>query len=165
LETIRAIGRVVGYPLRDELGIRRPGDLAMSVVGVERVQNIQNWSAKRTLDSFLRGLAIDKVALLKVDAEGHDLEVLKGTSTFLTEGRITAVLVETGLNAPGVNQPPLEELQAYLLSKNYYLWAICNPCRGPALSRKMGKPMPEVLTYCDAIFIQADAQLRRMAIL
>lgn len=46
------------------------------------------------LDDFLESHAIDRVDLLKIDTEGHELSVLAGARRYLEEGRIEAIQFE-----------------------------------------------------------------------
>jgi FkbM family methyltransferase len=73
-----------------------------------------------TLDEFLRDNGISQVDLLKVDAEGYDLEVLRGAAKTLEERRVRFVMAEVGFH-PGDDRHPLfdevrDELMKYGLS-------------------------------------------------
>ncbi|VVT14409.1 FkbM family methyltransferase [Erythrobacter sp. EC-HK427] len=61
-----------------------------SVGRAQRVLTIET----TTLDSFLAEHGIDHVALLKIDAEGHDFLVLQGGQASLAAGKIDAVQFE-----------------------------------------------------------------------
>ena len=56
-----------------------------------------------TVDAFASANAIDRIDLLKVDAEGHDLNVLRGAAAMLDGGRVAFVLAEVGFARA---QPP-----------------------------------------------------------
>jgi FkbM family methyltransferase len=47
-----------------------------------------------TLDDFARERGIERVSLLKIDTEGHEIEVLKGFSHFLREKRVAMIHFE-----------------------------------------------------------------------
>jgi len=49
-----------------------------------------------TVDNYCDRLQIDKIHLLKMDVEGHELDVLSGASRFLEDRRIEAILFEFG---------------------------------------------------------------------
>jgi FkbM family methyltransferase len=49
-----------------------------------------------TLDSFVSQQGISQIDFLKIDVEGHELEVLKGASRSLSEDRIKAIQFEFG---------------------------------------------------------------------
>jgi FkbM family methyltransferase len=50
--------------------------------------------ATTTLDAQAQELAMDWIALVKIDAEGHDLSVLRGAQTLLAQQRISIVQFE-----------------------------------------------------------------------
>lgn len=111
-----------------------------------------------TVDRFLADQRIDSVGLLKIDVEGHDLEVLKGSREALAAGRVSIVQVEAGFRAPGKAMPSLDDFQRLLQPLNYQLYGVYNQCRarlqdgrgGPAPS----STAPEILVYCDALFVR-----------
>jgi FkbM family methyltransferase len=49
---------------------------------------------KETLDAFCAEQGIERIGLLKIDTEGHDLSVLRGAAAMLAQGRIGFVLTE-----------------------------------------------------------------------
>jgi FkbM family methyltransferase len=51
-----------------------------------------------TVDDFCKSRSIDHIHYLKIDTEGHDLEVLKGASSMLTDFRIDLVQAEVSMN-------------------------------------------------------------------
>jgi FkbM family methyltransferase len=51
-----------------------------------------------TVDAFLRAEGIERVGLLKIDTEGHDLRVLEGADTALRAGAVDLVLAECTWN-------------------------------------------------------------------
>jgi FkbM family methyltransferase len=48
----------------------------------------------RTIDGILSEMEIDEIALMKIDAEGHDFGVLEGAAETLAEGRVRVVQFE-----------------------------------------------------------------------
>lgn len=112
-----------------------------------------------TLDAVMEREGITHAALLKIDAEGHDLEVLKGAGARLGASSFALIQVEAGFSAPGLAMPSLAEFQDYLAPFGYHLRTITNQCTMP-LGRLPGTPMAgdpdtRILTYCDAIFVPA----------
>jgi len=77
-----------------------------------------------TLDHFCEQHNIKKIDLLKIDAEGHDLEVLKGGSSLLRKGRVEAVMVEAGMNEDNKLHVPFTKIFEYLQNFGYYLFAL-----------------------------------------
>jgi FkbM family methyltransferase len=96
--------------------------------------------AVETLDAFCAAQAIERIDFLKIDTEGHDLEVLKGAAGMLAAGRIAAIQVEAGLNPDNRFHVPFEVLKAYLEGHGYRLFGIYDqvnewPTRQPHLRR------------------------------
>lgn len=114
-----------------------------------------------TLDLFVGEQNLDRIALLKIDAEGHDLEVLKGGTETLRRQKVDLIEVEAGFSAPGRQQPSLEEFRAFLAPYGYYLYGIYNQCRGRRTgdTGPGGKPVQEILVYCDALFIRGNLEV------
>ena len=58
----------------------------------------------RTVDSYAEANAIDHIDLLKIDTQGFDFEVLKGSEAMIVGGRVSAVLVELNFAQLYANQ-------------------------------------------------------------
>lgn len=112
-----------------------------------------------TLDQFVEQNGLERIHLLKIDAEGHDLEVLKGGAETLSRSKVDMIEVEAGFSAPGRPQPSLEEFRILLADHGYHLYGIYNQCRGRRTSRRDGGQAPEILVYCDALFINVQSDL------
>lgn len=56
-----------------------------------------------TLDALARESGIERIGLLKIDVEGHELAVLEGARRLLESGSVDVVYVEAGID-PGSNQ-------------------------------------------------------------
>jgi FkbM family methyltransferase len=91
---------------------------ADEVVTTEKVQ-------VATLDDFAAEFLVDdRIDLLKIDAEGFDLEVLRGAEQLLSAGRILFVLVETGFH-PGDDRHPLfDAIRDFLAPYDFRLFGI-----------------------------------------
>jgi hypothetical protein len=75
-----------------------------------------------TINDFSLNEKIGRIDFLKVDTEGHELEVLKGATTLLKHQQIKLIQVErqeTGLRSTGgvLNSP--EEVEIFLKSFSY----------------------------------------------
>lgn len=116
-----------------------------------------------TLDRVLTARGERRAQLLKIDTEGHDLEVLRGTAESLARGAFDIIQVEAGFDAPGTDQPSLGAITAFLAGHDYHLYGIYNQCRGRALAGRHGPQAPEILVYCDALFVHPRSDLRRLA--
>ena len=104
-----------------------------------------------TVDAFVAQHDVDRIHLLKVDAEGHDLEVLRGAEAMLSSGRVDVVQVECGV-VPG-RTPTLEEVRSHLVGLGFHLHAIATQARGHPVLPSGERARPRILTYCDAVFV------------
>jgi FkbM family methyltransferase len=52
-----------------------------------------------TIQDMARNLNVQQIDLLKTDTEGHDVEVLQGAGTLLTDGSIFLIFVEVGFSS------------------------------------------------------------------
>jgi FkbM family methyltransferase len=77
-----------------------------------------------TLDEFCSGRKIDHINFLKIDTEGGDLDVLRGSETMLSRQTIDMVEVEAGMNCKNERHVPFETLKQYLEAKKYFLFGI-----------------------------------------
>ena len=118
-----------------------------------------------TLDAVAERRGIEHVMLLKVDAEGHDLEVLRGASRLLRDGRVDIVQIEVGFGAPHAAMPALEQVQELLACTGHRLYRIENQCVGhierPGSSASRNgedrhEDGHEVLVYADALFVSSS---------
>ncbi|HEV7264347.1 MAG TPA: FkbM family methyltransferase [Falsiroseomonas sp.] len=104
-----------------------------------------------TLDRFTSEQHIEKIHLLKIDVEGHDLEVLQGGENALSAGLVDFIQIECGIS-PG-RQPSLEEVRTHLNGFDYHLYSIDNQARGRPLLPNGERVKPLIMSYCDAIFV------------
>lgn len=77
-----------------------------------------------TLDNFCSRTNINHISYLKIDTEGEDLKVLKGSEKMLSAHLIDLVEVEAGMNCRNERHVPFEALKEFLESKQYYLFGI-----------------------------------------
>ncbi|WP_176500822.1 FkbM family methyltransferase [Sphingomonas sp. HMP9] len=93
-----------------------------------------------TIDAFCAENGIERIDFLKIDTEGHDLEVLKGAVAMLDAGRVVAVQVEAGMNPENTFHIPFEALKAFLEDHGYRLFGFYDqvtewPTKQPHLRR------------------------------
>jgi hypothetical protein len=94
--------------------VRPPAD---ELRGVEEVD-------VTTLDDFLAANGVSAVDLLKIDAEGYDLEVLKGAEQTLSAGRVRVVMAEVGFH-PGDDRHPLfDDVRDMLVDYGFAVFGI-----------------------------------------
>lgn len=80
--------------------------------------------AIETLDEFCSEKQIDHISFLKIDTEGSDLDVLKGSENMLSQQAIDMVEVEAGMNCRNERHVSFETLKQYLEAKKYFLFGI-----------------------------------------
>lgn len=100
-----------------------------------------------TLDQFAKKHGIQSIDLLKIDTEGHDLNVLKGAERLLDEGRISFIQVETGFGESHAHVR-LDEFNKHLQKRGYALFGIYEQ-----LPFWTGEPW---LMYANAVFIRKN---------
>lgn len=71
---------------------------------------------------FCRARGIDHVSFLKIDTEGHDLEVIRGFGEMLE--MVDFVQVEAGTNSYNETHVPLRDFQTLLDQAGFYLFRI-----------------------------------------
>lgn len=77
-----------------------------------------------TIDAFCARQGIGTIDFLKVDTEGYDLEVLKGTSGLLQAQRVDLLQVEAGMNPLNHKHVPLTAFLSFLEPLGYMLFGI-----------------------------------------
>lgn len=78
----------------------------------------------RTLDEVCRERGIAHIGLLKIDTEGHDLDVLRGAEGLLGDQAVDVVEVEAGMNPENATHVPFETLKHHLEGHGYRLFGI-----------------------------------------
>lgn len=87
--------------------------------------------------------------LLKLDVQGYELEVLKGSERSLSGMR--AILSEVNLLDLHENVPLLDEIVGWLAKRNFVAYDICGLTR---------RPLDRALWQADFIFVHRDDPLR-----
>jgi len=96
---------------------------SLSVAAAPGVQRTE-MAEFRTIDGFLEASPDLRVDLLKIDTEGHDLEVLKGASGALEAGRIGIIQVECGIGRRNPRFQALENFVSLLEPSGFGLMGI-----------------------------------------
>lgn len=86
------------------------------------VSNVQGDVPLRRLDDVLPELGLERVDLLKLDVEGHELAVLEGAARALHDGRLEAIQFEFG--GTHIDARVYFQDFYYLLSPNYRIYRI-----------------------------------------
>jgi FkbM family methyltransferase len=89
-----ASGKLVLYDYAGSEGTGHASLHAGVIEGIHKGHSDQHVVNVVDLDTFASEHGISLIHLLKIDAEGHELEVLKGALTMLRESRIRAIQFE-----------------------------------------------------------------------
>ena len=77
-----------------------------------------------TIDNFSLENNVDHIDLLKIDAEGFDLEVLKGACRCLSSKSISFILIEVGFNPEDEIHVLFDDVRSFLWDKGYTVFGI-----------------------------------------
>lgn len=89
-----AFGQLTLYDYAESEGSEHASLHAGVIEGIHKGLSGQHVVDVICLDAFAADHDISSIDLLKIDTEGHELEVLKGATTLLREGRIGAIHFE-----------------------------------------------------------------------
>ncbi len=78
----------------------------------------------RRLDDFVKQQKIEKIDFLKIDTEGWELEVLRGASEFISEGKVQLILCEVGFARSNKRNTYFAELNDYLVERGMMFYAL-----------------------------------------
>ena len=77
-----------------------------------------------TVDAFAEANQVGRIDLLKIDTEGYDLEVLKGSEHMLRRQSIQFVLAEVSLDRPSPRHVPFEAIRDFLRPHGFAVYGI-----------------------------------------
>ena len=77
-----------------------------------------------TIDAFAAANGIARIDLLKIDAEGFDLEVLKGADGMLSTQRVAFVLVEVGFHPGDERHVLFDSARDLLMARGFHVYGI-----------------------------------------
>jgi FkbM family methyltransferase len=77
-----------------------------------------------TIDLFCSEQKIERISLLKIDTEGHDLNVIRGASHMLMQGRIDVVLTECSLTQISKRLVSFSAMQTEMRDRGYVCFGI-----------------------------------------
>jgi FkbM family methyltransferase len=75
-----------------------------------------------TVDEFAAAQNIDRIDLLKVDAEGFDLDVLRGAEGMLASDKIAFVLAEVGFHPGDARHVLFDDVRDFLSAKGFFVF-------------------------------------------
>ncbi|WP_436515258.1 FkbM family methyltransferase [Ekhidna sp. To15] len=102
-----------------------------------------------TLDSFCNENEISSIDYMKTDTEGFEIEVLKGASGMLSEGKIKVLNIEVGMNYKNTYHNSFTDIQSIMESHGYVLFGIYDQIH----EWKLKKPY---LRVCNCVFINSN---------
>jgi FkbM family methyltransferase len=78
----------------------------------------------QTLDDFFVGNPLDDLRLIKIDTEGHDLDVLRGARRVLSLPALEFIILEFGIDPADQRHVHINELIAYLSPLGFQVYAL-----------------------------------------
>jgi FkbM family methyltransferase len=103
----------------------------------------------RRLDDVAKELGIATIDLLKVDAEGHDLQVLQGGSALFDAAAVRAVLVEVDYGRSAVVHGQFMQIAEWLAARGLHFVTLHDVEVAP-----LGKA--SVFDYANGLFVRSD---------
>lgn len=100
----------------------------------------------RRLDSILR--SIEGPALLKIDTQGYELEVLKGATALLKD--VEAILLEVAVIGINEGAPLLHEVLPFMSNIGFVTYEIVEIHR---------RPLDQATNQIDVLFVRPESQL------
>lgn len=102
-----------------------------------------------TGDAFCAARNISRIDFLKIDAEGHDFEVLKGFVQMLCRSEVDMLQFECSLNRDNAKHVYFEEVKSFLEAIGYRLFGV--------FGQKRHRRNPAVAIFGDAVFVSPIA--------
>lgn len=109
----------------------------------------------RTLDGLLKEREIQGPALLKLDVQGYELEILKGAADALFHAEV--VLLETALLAYNRDAPQLSDVVRFMDERGFCVFDVCSLIRCSHLS--LEEPN-DTLVHVDLLFVRKTSPWR-----
>ena len=131
----------------EEAFLTRPNsDLCGQVIKVKEI-NSTSISVRR-LDGFCQKEKIEIIDLLKIDVEGNELSVLKGSSEMINKNAIKAILLECDFNKEDKQHTYFFDIFDFLIQKKFCFQGLFDVVR---YSPSYG------IGFCNALFINHSA--------
>tara|TARA_Y100001933_G_C18995911_1_gene562475 strand:- start:2030 stop:2743 length:714 start_codon:yes stop_codon:yes gene_type:complete len=100
-----------------------------------------------TIDGYMANEQIDKIDLLKIDTEGHEIEVLKGAEVAIENNRIEAILAECDFSRQDKQHTYFPDLLEYLGHQGFAFFGLYDVIH---YSNSHG------IGYCNALFLNRE---------
>ena len=97
-----------------------------------------------TGDAYCRDRSVDRISFLKIDTEGHDLEVLTGFAGMLDRQAVDFIQVEAGMHPENRRHVPFRTLQDHLDRQAYRAFRV--------YEQRSEKRLP-ILRRCNIVFV------------
>lgn len=110
-----------------------------------------------TVDIFTSENSIEKIDLLKIDTEGFDLEVLKGSEEMLSAGRVAFIQVEVGFHPCDKRHVLFDEVRDFLIQKRYSVFGFYDQFLEWSGEKRLR--FANVLFYHEEPFVSKDQML------
>ena len=94
LDTVVPVNSAIGDTIGQIEMTGEPGSGTNTVVSSGEIDNPIITVPVTTLDAYCRDNRFDSVDLLKIDTEGAELSVLRGSKSLISEGKIRAIVAE-----------------------------------------------------------------------
>lgn len=129
--------------------LARPGGVMNRIVthaaGAQQVEEVRIVVG----DAFCAERGIERIDILKIDTEGHDLEVLAGFRNMLADRCIAYVEVECGIAPDNRMHVPFNRLAEFLFSFGYGLFNLYPGMRVNLTTRRRDRG----IWYGNAVFV------------
>lgn len=77
-----------------------------------------------TVDAEMKNHGFERIDVLKIDVEGHEMSVLEGADQTLSDGRVDVILVETRFGSTGADwQTPFQDILEHLEARGFRMVA------------------------------------------
>lgn len=116
----------------------------------ERALNVTREVPMRRLDTLVRDLNLPSPMLLKIDAQGTELEIVDGAEGILH--LIDVIILETTFFSFNRKQPLVDETFTFMLSRGFYPYDIFGG---------LNRPLDDALGQIDIAFVHRDGRFRR----
>jgi FkbM family methyltransferase len=151
-ENVAAEARI--RPVNLALG-RRAGRARMRIQSLSVSNRVATWRdyyrphetvTMTSGDAFCAEHSVERIGFLKIDAEGHDLEVLRGFTAMLKASRIDLAETEVGMNPENRTHASFGSVQSFLEHLGYRLFLLYDFGRDTSFTGRV------VLRRCNAVF-------------